>query len=110
MADEPKEGTEKTDEGKDGKGKKIAKAVKKGLDGIADTRREATDRMSAQNPGIPNYRKGGRVKKTGLVRAHKNEEVVRPEEADKVRRFLKKGRKAAKAPKRKSKRSNGREM
>jgi len=43
-----------------------------------------------------------------LIRAHKNEEVVRPEEAGKVRRFLKKskGRKA----KPKSKRHAGREM
>lgn len=58
---------------------------------------EAADKLASQNRGVASFRKGGRVKKTGLIHAHRGEEVVRPEQADKVRHFLKKdhGRKEA---------------
>lgn len=58
----------------------------KGQKMIAD----GSDKLASQNRGVASFRKGGRVRKTGLIHAHKNEEVVRPEQADKVRRFLKK--------------------
>ena len=37
----------------------------------------------------PSYRKGGKVRKTGLIKAHRGEEVVPSKDAKKVRRFLK---------------------
>jgi len=70
-----------------------AKGLKAGGSSLASYGKDVSanaDALASANPGVRSFRKGGRVRKTGLIHAHKNEEVVRPEQADKVRRFLKK--------------------
>ena len=44
---------------------------------------------SSPNP-IPGYKKGGRVKKTGVIRAHKNEVVLTAAMAKKLNKLLNK--------------------
>lgn len=69
-----------------------AKGLKAGGSNLAAYGKQASenaDSLASANPGVRSYRKGGKVRKTGLIHAHRGEEVVRPEEADKVRRFLK---------------------
>ena len=45
--------------------------------------------LSSPNP-IPGYKKGGRVKRTGLARVHKNEVVLTASAAKSLRKLLNK--------------------
>jgi hypothetical protein len=47
------------------------------------------DAYSSPNP-IPGYKKGGRVKRTGLARVHKNEVVLTASAAKSLRKLLNK--------------------
>lgn len=70
---------------------------------------QALDSLLQQNRGVQSFKKGGRVKKTGIIHAHKGEEVVKTEDAKKVRKFLgKKDEERSPNKKKKSKRMKGR--
>ena len=47
------------------------------------------DAYSSPNP-IPGYKKGGRVKKTGIIRAHKGEVVLTASAAKSLKKLLNK--------------------
>lgn len=51
---------------------------------IQGVRDEAMSDMNRQNP-VPSYRKGGRVKKTGLAKVHRGEYVLTAKKARKYR-------------------------
>lgn len=91
------------------KGSKASKATSKGGAGLSaagqkmieGVRQEAMSDMDRQAPvNLPSYRKGGKVRRTGLARLHKGEKVIPRGKVKKVERQMKK----------KSRRKAGREM
>jgi hypothetical protein len=63
-------------------GKDLSRAVSSGAVGQVNA-------LSSPNP-IPGYKKGGRVKRTGIIRAHKNEVVLTASAAKTLRKLLNK--------------------
>jgi hypothetical protein len=63
-------------------GKDLSRAVSSGAVGQVNA-------LSSPNP-IPGYKKGGRVKRTGLARVHKNEVVLTASAAKSLRKLLNK--------------------
>ena len=41
----------------------------------------SSDEMGAETSGVPSYKKGGKVRKTGLARLHKGERVLNKRQA-----------------------------
>jgi len=62
-------------------GKDLSRAVSSGAVGQVNA-------MSSPNP-IPGYRKGGKVKRTGLARVHKGEVVLTASAAKTLKKLLK---------------------
>ena len=62
-------------------GKDLSRAVSSGAVGQVNA-------LSSPNP-IPGYRKGGKVKRTGLARVHKGEVVITASAAKTLRKLLK---------------------
>jgi hypothetical protein len=62
-------------------GKDLSRAVSSGAVGQVNA-------LSSPNP-IPGYRKGGKVKRTGLARVHKGEVVLTASSAKTLRKLLK---------------------
>jgi len=62
-------------------GKDLSRAVSSGAVGQVNA-------MSSPNP-IPGYRKGGKVKRTGIARVHKGEVVITASAAKTLRKLLK---------------------
>ena len=62
-------------------GKDLSRAVSSGAVGQVNA-------LSSPNP-IPGYRKGGKVKRTGLARVHKGEVVLTASAAKTLRKLLK---------------------
>ena len=46
----------------------------------------AADEMGAETSGVPSYKKGGKVRKTGLARLHKGERVLNKSQAKRYSR------------------------
>ena len=63
-------------------GKNLSRAINQGAIDSANA-------YASPNP-IPGYRKGGRVKRTGLARVHKNEVVLTASAAKSLRKLLNK--------------------
>ena len=63
-------------------GKDLSRAVSSGAVGQVNA-------LSSPNP-IPGYKKGGKVKRTGLARLHKNEVVLTASAAKSLRKLLNK--------------------
>jgi hypothetical protein len=63
-------------------GKNLSRAINQGAIDSANA-------YASPNP-IPGYRKGGRVKRTGLARVHKNEVVLTASAAKTLRKLLNK--------------------
>ena len=63
-------------------GKDLSRAVSSGAVGQVNA-------LSSPNP-VPGYKKGGRVKRTGLARVHKNEVVLTASAAKSLRKLLNK--------------------
>ena len=49
---------------------------KKGPGGSNAAKGTSADEMGAETSGVPSYKKGGKVRKTGLARLHKGERVL----------------------------------
>jgi hypothetical protein len=62
-------------------GKDLSRAVSSGAVGQVNA-------LSSPNP-IPGYRKGGKVKRTGIARVHKGEVVITASAAKTLRKLLK---------------------
>ncbi len=62
-------------------GKDLSRAVSSGAVGQVNA-------LSSPNP-IPGYRKGGKVKRTGIARVHKGEVVLTASSAKTLRKLLK---------------------
>ena len=54
---------------------------KKGPGGSAAPKATSADEMGAETSGVPSYKKGGKVRKTGLARLHKGERVLNKRQA-----------------------------
>ena len=54
---------------------------KKGPGGSAAPKITSADEMGAETSGVPSYKKGGKVRKTGLARLHKGERVLNKSQA-----------------------------
>jgi hypothetical protein len=54
---------------------------KKGPGGSNAAKVTAADEMGAETSGVPSYKKGGKVRKTGLARLHKGERVLNKSQA-----------------------------
>ena len=46
----------------------------------------SADEMGAETSGVPSYKKGGKVRKTGLARLHKGERVLNKSQAKRYSR------------------------
>ena len=64
----------------------LGKNISRAISGAGVKQIEA---YSSPNP-IPGYKKGGRVKRTGLARVHKNEVVLTASAAKQLRKLLNK--------------------
>jgi hypothetical protein len=53
----------------------------KGPGGSTAAKNTAADEMGAETSGVPSYKKGGKVRKTGLARLHKGERVLTKKQA-----------------------------
>jgi hypothetical protein len=54
---------------------------KKGPGGSNAAKGTSADEMGAETSGVPSYKKGGKVRKTGLARLHKGERVLNKRQA-----------------------------
>ena len=80
------------------RGSKTKDALERGGSAIAKTgsamienaREQAASNMNRQTPvNLPSYRRGGKVRKTGVARVHKGEYVVPRSKVKKVKRAMK---------------------
>ena len=67
-------------------GKNVSRAISQGA---SKNITSSADAYASPNP-IPGYKKGGRVKRTGLARLHKNEVVLTASAAKSLRKLLNK--------------------
>lgn len=80
--------TQKMKEGRMAKTKNFGSSLRSfGQSTLSNVAEEAGSR--AAQSSVSSYRKGGKVRKTGLIKAHRGEEVVSKKNARKVRKFLK---------------------
>jgi len=66
-------------------GKNISRAISQGA---SKNITASSDAYASPNP-IPGYRKGGKVKRTGIARVHKGEVVITASAAKTLRKLLK---------------------